>query len=128
MALLPPVDPGRPRERTTLDVHVEARDVVARHDCSYADAIAAGPCRNRRSRSPLVGAPPAERWDHVAAERAEGLDVRQVSAGGERLAARTVPRERAGGLAERLEEREREVPRPDCCATVVIASEIQVSK
>src|SRR5439155_4875154 len=32
------------------------------------------------------------------------------------------------GLAEDLQERERGVPPPDCCAIVVIASEVQVSK
>ena len=108
--LVATVNAVRLRERSTLDVHVDAADAIGVDELFVGRLDRAhGLARVADFRAALVRAPAAERRDDISAERSKRPDVGDVLAAGHRLAGDAVPGERARGLARRLEERQREV-------------------
>ena len=110
--LVATVDAVAAVERPALDVHVEARHVVARDHLF----VGSGDCVHVLAGigdlgAALVGAPAAERRDHVTAEGPQGRDVGEVAAVGDWIASAAVPGERARALRQRLEECQGEVLR-----------------
>ena len=110
--LVTPVDAGGPPQRPALDVHVQARHVVLRHDSlvgggNLVHALAG----IAELRPALIGAPAAEGRDHIAPDGAEGCDVREIAAVCDEIALAAVPGERARRLRQRGEECECEVAR-----------------
>ena len=109
--LVAAVDAGQVGERVVLDVHVEAGDVVGRHDLLVGgrDLVDIGAAVGDLAAF-VVGAVPAERRHDVTAARPDLRDVGAVGRPRDRLAGLVVPVEVARTTARRLDERHRQVP------------------